>query len=257
MERIEDVPYLPDAGYANDKDKLDIYRPEGANGAPVFVFVHGGGLLRGDKDQQVHVGGFFAGHGFVTVCINHRLSPGVMHPAHAEDAAAALAWVVGHISEYGGDPGRIALGGHSAGAYLAALLAYDGRYLEAAGAGVRIVRALVPISGFYWVERLAPSRPKSVWGEDESVWRAASPARYVSASSPPTLLLWADGDEDARRRESRDLLAALRDAGARRVEAEEIRDRDHISIWARLGSEGDPAGDRIVTFLESALGDGK
>jgi acetyl esterase/lipase len=250
---VTDLAYLEDAGYADDKDKLDVYQPSEAAGAPVFVFIHGGGLLQGDKDQQGHVGRFFAEHGFVTVCISHRLSPLVSHPAHAEDAAAALRWVAENISDYGGDPLRIAVGGHSAGAYLAALVALDPRYLRDAGSSVDVIQALVPISGFFWVERLAPSRPKTVWGEDEADWREASPGRYVSRDSPATLLVWADGDVDDRRKESRDLAAALRHAGADRVEETEIADRDHGSVWRRIGSEGDATGKSVVEFLNSVL----
>ena len=185
--------------------------------------------------------------------VSHRLSPGVSHPAHAEDAAAALRWVADNISDYGGDARRIAVGGHSAGAYLAALVALDPRYLREVGSSVEVIRALVPISGFFWVERLAPSRPKTVWGEKEADWRDASPGRYVSADAPATLLLWADGDADDRRKESRDLAAALRDVGAGRVETTEIADRNHGTVWSLIGSEGDATGPRVVEFLNAVL----
>ena len=254
VEVTTDIAYLPAANYADDKDKLDVYRPDGATDAPVFIFVHGGGLMRGDKEGQAHIGQYFARHGFVTVCINTRLSPAVTHPAHARDAAAAVAWVEQNIADHGGDPARIALGGHSAGAYLAALVALDDRYLKAAGTSPAAIRALVPVSGFYWVERLAPERDKSVWGNDEKTWRDASPSRYASAMAPPTLLIWADGDTDARRKESHDLASTLLSFGAERVDASQIADRNHGTVWSLIGSEGDPAAPRIARFLEETLG---
>jgi len=252
---VMNVPYLEDARYPDDKDKLDIYRPDDAERAPVFVFIHGGGLLNGDKSGQSHVGRFFADHGFVTVCINTRLSPSVRHPAHVEDAAAAIGWVARNIASQGGDPRRIAVGGHSAGAYLAALVALDPRFLEAVGLDRGIVRALVPISGFFWVERLAPSRPKTVWGDDEETWREASPSRYVDADAPPSLILWADGDADDRRQEGKDLAAAYRAAGAGTPATAEIPGRDHVSIWSSIGEADDPTGPRVVAFLRQVLGD--
>jgi acetyl esterase/lipase len=255
VEILRDLPYLENAGYADDKDKLDIYRPQGAKDAAVVVFIHGGALLRGDKSQQEHIGRFFAGHGYVTVCVNHRLSPGVVHPAHIEDAAASFAWVVRNIGRYGGDADHVALTGHSAGGYLAALLALDSRYLEARGLDTSAIKAVLPISGFFHVERLAPDRPKTVWGEEEEVWRQASPARYVSASAPPTLLLYADGDVAARRQESLDLAAELRSAGQSKVETVQIADRDHVSIWQLLGSAGDATGKHMLQFLGETLSD--
>lgn len=253
IELWSNVAYLENAGYANDKDKLDIYAPSGASDAPVFVFIHGGRLLNGDKDQQQHVGRTFAEQGFVTVCINTRLSPTVTHPSHAEDAAAAIAWVERNIAVYGGDPQRIALGGFSSGAYLSALVALDGRFLRAAGTRREVIRALVAISGFFRVDRIAPETPMSVWGEDQAVWRDASPAWHVSADAPPTLLVWADGDTDARRQESYDFATELLEHGARRVDTSEIADRDHRSIWSRIGSERDPTGSRVVSFLRAVL----
>ena len=85
--------------------------------------------------------------------VNYRLSPAVSHPAHIEDAAASFAWVKRHIAEYGGDPNQIFVVGHSAGAYLLALLATDERYLAAHGLSARDIRGLVPVSAFFWVER--------------------------------------------------------------------------------------------------------
>lgn len=255
VEVLLDIEYLDDANYADAKDKVDIYRPAGASGAPVLVFLHGGGLQQGDKSQQGHVGNFFAAKGYVVVCANYRLSPTVIHPAHIEDAAASFAWAIRNIERYGGDPDRVALSGHSAGAYLAALLAVDGQYLESQGLEVSSIKAVAPISGFFHVDRVAPDRPKTVWGESEAAWIDASPSKYVSASAPPTLLLYADADTPERRQESLDLAAELTASDHRHVETQQIADRDHGSIWRRIGEDGDATAEHMLRFLQQTVGD--
>src|SRR3954470_22512032 len=108
-----DVDYVPTAEYAAKKDRLDVYAPTGAKGAPVVVSIHGGALREGDKKEQAFVGQLLAKAGLVGVVINYRLSPGVMHPAHVEDAAHAVAWARTHAAEYGGDPQQLFVIGHS------------------------------------------------------------------------------------------------------------------------------------------------
>ena len=103
-------------------------------------------------------------------------------PAHIEDVAKAFAWTVRNISKHGGDPNKIIVSGHSAGAYLIGLLAYDQRYLEREKLSSDRMLAVIPISGFYFVDRVAPmpDRPRSVWGNDPKAWLAACP-RNMSA----------------------------------------------------------------------------
>src|SRR5262245_24958652 len=117
---VRDVAYLQGAGYADGKDKLDIYLPEGRRNAPVIVSYYGNQLMGGDKTEDAYVGRRFAAAGFVTAVVNYRLSPEVSHPAHIQDAAASFAWVKRHIAEYGGNADQVFIIGYSAGAYLAA-----------------------------------------------------------------------------------------------------------------------------------------
>ena len=112
---VHDVPYLQGAGYADNKDKLDIYLPEGRRNAPVIVSYYGNQLMGGDKSEDAYVGRRFAAAGFVTVVVNYRLSPAVSHPAHVQDAAASFAWVKRHIADYGGNADQVFLIGYSAG----------------------------------------------------------------------------------------------------------------------------------------------
>src|SRR6267142_5020328 len=162
---VRDIAYVPNANYADNKDKLDLYLPEGRTNVPVIVSYYGGALMNGDKNQHTFIGQRFAAAGFATAVVNYRLSPGVTHPAHVQDAAASFAWVKRHIAEYGGNPDQVFIIGYSAGAYLAALLSTDARYLAAHNLSPRDIRGTVPVSAFYWVERrgVAPDRDKSVW----------------------------------------------------------------------------------------------
>jgi arylformamidase len=247
-----DLDYVPSAEYADRKDRLDVYVPDDAKRAPVIVSIHGGLLRQGDKSEETYVGERFAAAGFVTAVISYRLSPAVMHPAHAEDAAAAVAWVKRNIAEYGGDPAQLFVIGHSAGAYLAALIALDSRYLAPHQLSPKDLRAVVPVSAFFYVERegVAPDRPKDVWGTDAAVWKRASPAAYVRADAPPMLVLYADGDEPWRRQQQADFVKDLRAAGASSIDLRMIAGRSHMSIWWNLKNPKDETLAAVVEYLD-------
>jgi acetyl esterase/lipase len=248
---VRDVAYLQGAGYANDKDKLDIYLPEGRRNAPVIVSYYGNQLMGGDKSEDAYIGRRFAAAGFVTVVVNYRLSPVVSHPAHVHDAAASFAWVKRHIAEYGGNADKVFIIGYSAGAYLAALLSTDARYLAAHNLSPRDILGTVPVSAFYWVERrgVAPDRDRSVWGNDRNVWIDASPAHHLEAGAPPMLILYAERDEDWRREQNVEFAATMKAAGHKAAEIAMIGNRNHSTIWARVGEEGDETAERIIRFV--------
>jgi acetyl esterase/lipase len=217
----------------------------------VIVSYYGNQLMGGDKSEDAYVGHRFASAGFVTAVVNYRLSPAVRHPAHIQDAAASFAWVKRHIKEYGGDADRVFAIGYSAGGYLAALLSTDPRYLAAHGLSPRDIRGTVPVSAFYWVERrgVAPDRDKSVWGTDRNAWVDASPAHHLRAGAPPMLILYAEGDEDWRREQNVEVAAAMKAAGNSDVGLAMIADRNHATIWSRVGSDGDETAERILRFV--------
>src|SRR5262245_40341073 len=248
---VRDVPYLQNVRYPDGKDKLDIYLPEGRRNAPVIVSYYGNQLMGGDKTEDAYIGRRFAAAGFVTVVVNYRLSPAVSHPAHVQDAAASFAWVKRHIAEYGGNADQVFIIGYSAGGYLAALLSTDPRYLAAHNLSPRDIRGAVPVSAFYWVERrgVAPDRDKSVWGDDRNVWVDASPAHHLQAGSPPMLILYAERDEDWRREQNVEFAAAMKAAGHNGTEIAMIANRNHSTIWARVGEDADETAERIIRFV--------
>ena len=126
----KNVPYA-----AGDRHGLDVYAVEKSN-APVVVFIYGGGWKEGDKSQYKFVAASLAARGFVTVVPDYGLYPAVRFPVFLQDAAAAVAWVKGNIARYGGDPRRVFLMGHSAGAHIAAMLTLDPQWLKADGVDV-------------------------------------------------------------------------------------------------------------------------
>ena len=137
-----DVATRLDVAYGeHDDQRLDVYALNDAKRAPVMVYVHGGGWRRGDKSAVGRKAQFFTGLGWVLVSTNYRLLPEGKHPTNVQDVAQALAWVHDHVAEHGGDPERIFLMGHSAGAHLAALVATDERHLKAAGKTLALLRA--------------------------------------------------------------------------------------------------------------------
>lgn len=254
IETHRNIDYIAGAEYADGRDRLDVYMPTNAADSPVIVFFHGGGLLIGDKDQGRYVAKALVPLGIGVVAPNYRLSPGVKHPAHVQDAAAAFAWAVGDIANYGGNPKQLYLAGHSSGAYMATLLALDDSYLENVGLSTSAIRGVIAISPFLYVEEVAPSRPKSVWGSDVSTWRAASPSSYFGAGKAPILFVYADGDAEWRRGQIDRAVAALEAAGQEKVEAVEIPDRSHLSIIEKLVAADDPASSYIVDFVLRSTG---
>ena len=251
---INNIPYLTGARYPDNLDTLDLYLPEGKRDVPVIVWIHGGLLMQDDKSQDAGIARRFAAAGIATAAVNYRLSPSVSHPAHVQDAAASFAWVKRHIAEYGGDPSRVFIAGHSAGAYLAELLVTDERYLKMHGLSSRDVGGVAPISAFYWVEKegVAPDRPKSVWGSDPRAWTDASPANHLRAGLPPTLIVYADGDEPWRRQQNADMASALANAGSAPVDVVQIASRTHMSILRKMADAADPTTERVIAFVKTA-----
>jgi acetyl esterase/lipase len=245
---FRDLDYIANVNYENNKDKLDLYLPEGRSRFPVIISVHGGALIEGDKQGHGHIGQHFASQGFGTVVVNYRLSPGVTHPAHVQDLAAAISWVKLNIAKYGGDPNAIFVIGHSAGAYLTALVALDKKYLSAHKLSPGDLRGIVPVSGFFYVDKVASDRPKHVWGTEMTTWLEASPSRYLHKDAPPLLLIYADGDDSWRRQQNEDLALQLRKAGHRDIAVKQIAGRNHLTIWSKIG-DGEEVSNLIIDFI--------
>ena len=199
---------------AQARQRLDIYVPDGgAAGAPVVVFFHGGGWDSGNKEDYAFVGKALAAQGFVSVVADYRLVPEVRFPAFVEDGAKAIRWTHDHIGEYGGDPRRLYLLGHSAGAYNAAMLTLDAHYLSQVGLRPSAVRATAALAGPYDFLPLSVDATIAAFGQAKNP-AATQPINFVHSSAPPMFLAAGDQDTTVYPRNTTGLAARLRAAGA-------------------------------------------
>ncbi|MEW6092703.1 MAG: alpha/beta hydrolase [Chloroflexota bacterium] len=255
------VPYAEAEGVDPNLLSLDIYSPAPASGCPVMVMIHGGGWRQGDKaneDVAALKSQHFAAQGYVFVSVNYRLSPEVMHPVHVQDVAASLAWVYHNIWSYGGDPERIFIMGHSAGAHLAALVATDEGYLEANGLDLSILKGVVLLDGAgydipYMMDNdsvILRSIYEGAFGTNPAAWEDASPVAHVETGKniPPFLLFYAGNREDSRVN-SQKLADLLTDAGVQNWVVS-APDKNHGTINGDIGKDGDWVTERIMEFLE-------
>jgi acetyl esterase/lipase len=199
-----------------ERQGLDVYAPsEATQGepAPVAVFFYGGSWDSGRRQDYGWVGRALAAQGFLTIVPDYRLYPEVRYPGFVEDGALAVRWTVEHARARGGDPARIVLVGHSAGAYIAAMLALDDRYLAAVGVDPKTVRAFAGLSGPYDFLPLDGPITRRTFG-DASDLPSTQPGRYARADSPPAFLATGDGDTTVKPRNTKALAAALRAKGA-------------------------------------------
>jgi acetyl esterase/lipase len=191
---------------------LDIYRPANAAAAPVVVFFYGGSWQSGDKSLYTFVGAALAQRGYVTVVPDYRVYPEVRYPAFLDDAAAAVRWSRDNAARFGGDSQKLFVMGHSAGAYIAAMLALDGRWLEHAGlAPDRDLAGLIGVSGPYDFLPLRDETLKVIFGGADRP--ATQPISHVSPGAPPALLVTGDDDTMVDPGNATRLAARLRAAG--------------------------------------------
>nr|MBA2304911.1 alpha/beta hydrolase [Acidobacteriota bacterium] len=201
---------LPDLAYGSGiRQRLDLYRPRDTRAAvPVVVFLYGGRWQYGSKAEYRLLGDAFTRRGLMVVVPDYRLSPSVQFPAWVEDAAGAVRWVRDSIGRYGGDPSRIFVVGHSAGAHTAALLALDGRYLRRAGVPRAALRGFVALAGPV-ATRWTDADVQALMGPPES-WPATYPMTHVDGTDPPLLMLHGERDRTVSPGNSVRLAARIR-----------------------------------------------
>lgn len=216
-----DVAYGPDP-----RQRLDVWVPAPAGGRrPVLVFFYGGSWSSGSKGDYAFAARSLAAEGFAVVVPDYRLVPQVRFPIFVEDAAAAVAYARTHAAGWGGDPARLALAGHSAGAYLAAMVALDPAWLERAGAPAGTVKAWAGLSGPYDFLPFDVDASRDAFG----AWprpRETQPVAYAGAGDPPAFLAHGLKDTTVRPRNTEALAARLKAAGVE-VEVRRYPDLDH------------------------------
>lgn len=231
-----DPARLAAAGVAFGEDprlRLDVWAPRERGGpCPVVVFFYGGGWDSGSRTDYGFVGRAFAARGFVTIVPDYRLVPNVRFPTFVEDAAKAVRWTRDHVAQFGGDASRINLSGHSAGAYIAAMLALDPHYLRDAGVDPAAIRAAALLSGPYDFYPFTEQRGRAAFG----AWPRpgeTQPINFARAGAPPMLLMHGTADTVVRPGNSRRLAAALAKAGAP-VELKLYPGKSHIDTIKSL-----------------------
>ncbi len=197
------------------RQTLDVWVPQRAGDAPlpVVLFLYGGAWVSGSRGEYGFAGRAFAAAGFVAIVADYRLVPQVRFPAFVEDAALAVKWVRDQVAQYGGDPARITLSGHSAGSYAAAMLALDRHFLADIGVDPRIIRAAALMSGPYDFYPFTEQRGRDALG----AWPRpleTQPITFARADAPPLMLIHGTADTVVKPRNSQALADRLRALGA-------------------------------------------
>lgn len=266
-----DVQVERDIAYAepkNQRQMLDVYRPGAGKNLPVVVWVHGGGWQAGNKTEVASKPLAFTQKGFIFVAVNYRFVPNVAMDAIVRDIAKSVRWVHDHVGLHGGDPERIFLMGHSAGAQLAALVCTDDRFLKAEGLSLAILKGCVPVDGDTYDVPLqvatAAARRKSLGQPDSKMGyaekfgppdrqRDLSAVRHIARNKgiPPFLILHVADHTDTTAQAHR-LWSELREAG---VPAKMFgaSGTDHVRLDRDLGVAGDPSTAELFAFVDAAI----
>jgi acetyl esterase/lipase len=261
-----DIPYTASP---DPRQKLDVYAPENATNLPVVFWIHGGGWQTGDRTSIQLKPKAFVEKGFVFVSTGYRLLPNVEMIDIFRDIAKSLHWVHDHIGQYGGDPERILVMGHSAGAQLAALISIDDRYLKAEGLSLGVIKGCVPVDGDTYdvpaiietaeTRRRVHGLPQAKWGHREKFGNDPAKHRDYSAVNhvakdngiPPFLILHVADHPDTGAQAER-LEAVLKSASipTKRFAA---RQTDHSKLNESLGLPDDPPTKALFEFVAESL----
>lgn len=261
------VPY---ADPAHERQVLDIYAPDGAKDLPVVFWIHGGGWQAGDKTSVQIKPRVFNEKAFVFVATNYRLLPHVDMDVLIRDVAKSLGWVHKNIARYGGDPNRIFVMGHSAGAQLAALICIDDRYLKAVGVPFDVLKGCVPVDGDTYdvpaiimtaeIRQTVHGLPLPEFGH--RVKFGNDPKKHIDFSAvthvakgkgiPPFLILHVAGHPDVTAQAGR--LGDVLKGAEIPVQVFGAKETTHNKLNADLGLPDDPATEELFKFLDPLVG---
>jgi acetyl esterase/lipase len=259
--RAMDIRYVRRANVPARQTSLDVYTPSVGCPAPVVMWVHGGGWTGGDKRNRIIPKVVaFTSEGYVVVSVNYRLldpqfPDRVRYPAFNEDVATAVAWVRRNIARYGGDPKRIALVGHSAGAAIAASVATDPRYLKEHDLGLDALRCVAPLDTEAFDVRPLANSPihQRAFGVDPGQLADASPITHVAPDQdiPPFFVVLRG---TAGRRAGVDAFVGALRAASVPVTVVEAGGLTHAQVSGKLGAPGDATiTPPVLAFLEECF----
>ncbi len=249
-ERTSDIAYGE-----SPAQRLDVYAPEGARGAPVVVFFHGGSWETGAKEQYRFVGQALASRGIVAVVAGYRLFPAIRFPGFVDDAARAVMWAHANAARHGGDPALLFVMGHSSGTHIAALVALDPRYLERAGGRASWILGMIGLAGPYdFNARRADIRAVFETIADADL-RTTQPIAFAKGA-PALLLLHGESDDTVEKKNTVNLAAAVEREG-RTACAVDYPGVDHAALVAALARPlrgTAPVLDDIARFVARVRG---
>ena len=253
VTRTADIAFLP-----GPRHGLDVYRPASAAGtAPVVVYLYGGNWRTGEKGIYEFLGRELGKRGSVVVVPDYRLAPEVVFPAFVEDNAAAVAWAVRHASELGGDPRSVFVMGHSAGAFNAAMLALDGRFLERAGVSRRQLAGVITLAGPFDFLPITQEDLKPIFAPVGN-GPLSQPITFADGTNPPMLLLAGSDDTTVQPRNTTSLARRITERGGP-VESRLYPGVGHIGIltaFTPLFSGRAPVEEDVWSFILRHRGGG-
>jgi triacylglycerol lipase len=242
-----DIVYGPDP-----RHRLDVFAPPAGRNLPVVLFVHGGGYVGGDKGNEGdpffnNVGAWATRSGFIGVTMTYRFAPAHVWPAGAQDVDRALSWLSAQVAQYGGDPARIVLMGHSAGAaHVAGCLARHGCV---SGSSAPAAAAIL-VSGIYALEVYPDGHDYQVYyGTDRSLDVERSTVAQLATLGIPSLFTICEFDPVPFHRNLAAVFAARVQACGRCPAVLYQRGHNHVSVMMQIGSELDTAGNELAEFI--------
>lgn len=255
--RIADIRYASSPGVHPSRQCLDIYIRDGLTGAPVVLYVHGGGWVRGDKVRALFKPAFLVPRGYLFASMNYRFHPEASLAEMSQDVAAATVWLKQHAGKYGGDGSRIVLMGHSAGGHLVAVAGTNHTFMEDAGASLGDIAGVVAVDT---AMLNVPSRMETagqsqlrVFGSAFDGWIPVSPWHHIERGKdiPPFLLFTSDGRAVSQQQATM-MSTKLKQHGVE-VLSLEAKGRAHTPLDTYLGVEGDESTRVLLEFLGKHL----
>jgi len=270
IQRHSDLAYIEGLPATDTLRRLNLVIPQDVVNPPLLIWIGGGAWSYVDRNVEMELAQMLAGEGIAVASVGHRLSPatwrnpalstGVEHPAHMQDIARAVQWLVANNDKYDFDANNIFIGGYSSGAHLAALLTMDKTYLEAVNLEQETIRGVIPISGTFDIQHyydilrdssrpeLAELHVEAVFGNDHTRYADASPISFLDEVKAPMLLM----SDSALYTYTRYFEDKIRESRYRNVEVIYAYAYSHAGLWRNMSREKDsPYRKAIINFIDA------
>jgi len=255
-EPYQGIKVTRDARYGpHERNRLDVFAEEGAAGKrPIFIFVHGGGFVMGDKRAAPtspyldNVALWAARHGMVGINITYRLAPEFKFPSGAEDLAAAVRWAREHAAEFGGDPDRICLMGTSAGAVHVADFVAQPQFKP----GHAGVKGAILLSGIYDITWGGAPPAPAYYGEDAAKHDAMSSLPGLVESAIPLMFVLTEFDPEPFERQAQHVLETWTQRHGHWPFFVRLMGHNHLTSTFHLNTADDYLGVQMLRFMAGA-----